>query len=381
MLIISSPTPKILNKALDGTFITKKEAEILLLEEAPQYHREILKAADRLRHYLVGDAVTYVVNLNLNFTNVCIADCQFCGFKRNLGQPDAYIVRWDEILRKLEEAVKNWGATEVCIQGGLYPKVYKYYPQIYPEQKNLLEFYGRLLEKVKEKYPAIHIHAFSPEEISFVSKWSGTTPEESLSYLKNKGLDSLPGTAAEILVDEVREQICADKVNTREWVTIVQKAHELKIPTTSTILFGHIETPAHVAEHIEILRNIQQETGGFTELVPLPFIHEKTKMAEMVHPASRNGIYRHYAVFRLFLGASIRNLQTSWVKLGKYDAIETLSCGCNDYGGTLMEEKISNAAGSGYGTYLATGEIRNLIESSGKIAKRRDTLYRIIDNQ
>lgn len=379
MLITTSPIPKILNKALDGSFITRKEAELLLTEESSGHHREILKAADQLRNYLVGDLVTYVVNLNLNFTNVCVADCTFCGFKRNLGQADAYIVGWPEVLEKLEDAVKNFGATEVCIQGGLYPKVYKHYSDIYPEQKDLLEFYGRFIQKVKEKYPNLHIHAFSPEEISFLSRWSKTTIEENLKYLKEKGLDSLPGTAAEILVDEVREKICPDKVNTRQWTEIVKKAHELGIPSTSTILFGQIETPAHVAEHLDILRNIQKETGGFTELVPLPFIHEKTPMAHLIQPASRAKIYRHYAVFRLFLGESIKNHQTSWPKLGKYDALETLNYGCNDYGGTLMEEKISNAAGSGYGTHLATDEIRSLIEKSGRIAKRRDTLYRILD--
>ncbi len=379
MFITTSPVPKILNKALDGSFISRKDAEILLTEDDPKTHREILRAADELRRHLVGETVTYVVNLNLNFTNVCVADCTFCGFKRNLGQTDAYIVGWPEVLDKIDDAVRNYDATEVCIQGGLYPKVYKHYADIYPEQKNLLEFYGRFLEKVKERYPKIHIHAFSPEEISFVSHWSKTATEESLKYLKEKGLDSLPGTAAEILVDEVREKICPDKVDTRDWIRIIREAHGLGIPSTSTILFGHIETPAHVAEHMEILRGLQLETRGFTELVPLPFIHEKTQMAGLIQPASRSNIYRHYAVFRLFLGESIKNLQTSWVKLGKYDALETLRYGCNDYGGTLMEEKISNAAGSAYGTHLATAEIRSLIEKSGKIAKRRDTLYQILE--
>ncbi|AEF96831.1 5-amino-6-(D-ribitylamino)uracil--L-tyrosine 4-hydroxyphenyl transferase CofH [Methanotorris igneus] len=349
--------------------ISKREC--LELFENDELFFDVLRFADELRRETVGDIVTYVVNRNINFTNICIGDCKFCAFRVNENDKNAYFLDIDEIARRALEA-KKIGATEVCIQGGLHPKVDTY-------------FQIEILKKVHEitkPYGDIHIHAFSPMEVYFAAENAGLDVKEALKMLKENGLNSMPGTAAEILDDEVRRELCPHKISTKQWVDIIKTAHKLGIPTTSTMMYGHIDEYKHWVKHLFLLKEIQKETNGFTEFVPLSFMHKYAPIyKEGRAKAGATGIedLKVYAVSRIVLNDYIKNIQVSWVKLGQKMAQIALKCGGNDVGGTLMEENISRAAGAEYGVSMSVEEIRNMIERIGRIPKERTTLYKILE--
>ncbi|MBI4317917.1 MAG: 5-amino-6-(D-ribitylamino)uracil--L-tyrosine 4-hydroxyphenyl transferase CofH [Chloroflexi bacterium] len=332
----------------------------------PEVDADIFAAADTLRRELVGDVVTYVVNCNVNFTNICVANCLFCGFCRKHTDADAYVFSMDTVFEKLERAI-GLGATETCMQGGLNPHLD-------------LDFYTNLLRAIKQRFPALHIHAFSPMEVWTMSQRSGLAVEEVLRHLKDSGLDSIPGTAAEILVDDVRRQICPNKLSTAEWIQVITTAHRIGIRTTATMMFGHIEGWPERIRHLEVIRNIQLETGGFTEFVMLPFVSFNTRLAHRYRlgPISLEEVLKVNAYSRLFFGKDLVNIQNSWVKIGVEGAIRSLSCGANDFGGTLMEENISRSAGADHGQFLTREEIEAAIRRAGRIPMERDTLYNLI---
>jgi FO synthase len=326
-----------------------------------------VRTADTVRQADVGDTVTYVVNRNVNFTNVCFVNCQFCAFKRQRWEADAYTHGLDVVLRKVEEAITR-GATEVCMQGGINPDMAPF-------------TYRDVLAGVKARFPQIHVHAFSPMEIMYGARRTQMDYPSYIAMLRDAGLGSIPGTAAEILDDEVREVLSHKKVDVRTWVEIITTAHRLGIPTTSTVMYGHVENPGHVARHLELLRAIQRETRGFTEFVPLGFIWENTQLYAdgkvVPHPKGLRDL-RMYAVARLFFRGTIDHLQTSWVKLGHRLAQLTLRAGCDDFGGTLMEESISREAGADAGEYTSVEEIETLVTAMGRRPMQRTTLYRPI---
>ena len=356
----------ILEKAGSFKKISLEELEFLFNINDPAQIDRLFSAADRMRKNLVGDIVTYVRNRNVNFTNICRNSCEFCAYRRDKDDSDSFFMEIEEISEKISQEE----ITEVCIQGGLDPDV-------------KIEFYGDLLKTIKQKHPNIHIHAFSPMEVKFMSEISGLSIEEVLKFLKNSGLGSMPGTAAEILSDEIREKICREKLKTDEWVRIIKTAHKSGIPTTATIMFGHIETNLHRAKHLEILREIQEETGGFTEFVPLPFIPFNTRLAanyklEMINILE---IYKMYAISRIYFGKLIPNIQASWVKIGLEGVKKALSLGANDLSGTLGEERISQAAGSRFGKALTEKDLKRVILEAGKIPCQRDTLYNLYEEK
>ncbi len=326
----------------------------------------LVSAADELRRQTVGDAITYVVNRNINFTNVCFVGCSFCGFGRGPGAPDAYSHSPDEVARRAVEAWER-GATEVCIQGGL------------PRDLDGF-FYRDVLRAIKRAVPAMHVHAFSPMEISYGVDKTGLPLRDYLQMLKDEGLGSIPGTAAEILDDRVRQELSPNKLPVARWVEIISAAHELGIPSTSTMMYGHVEEPADWVRHILLLRSIQKRTGGFTEFVPLGFIHQKTRLYK--HGGARAGAERDehlrvHALARVMLHGAIRNIQVSWVKLGFDVSLACLNAGANDFSGTLMEENISKAAGATFGEYVAPEEFRRMIRSIGRVPAERTTTYAI----
>jgi FO synthase len=326
----------------------------------------LVAVADRLRQATVGDAITYVVNRNINFTNVCFVGCSFCGFGRGPGAADAYSLSFEEVVRRAREAWDR-GATEVCIQGGL-PKDLDGY------------FYRDLLRAVKHAIPEMHVHAFSPMEIDYGVAKTGMALREYLRMMKDEGLGSIPGTAAEILDDRVRRELSPNKLPAGRWVEIITTAHELGIPSTSTMMYGHVEEPADWVGHILLLRSIQKRTGGFTEFVPLGFIHENTRLYR--HGGARPGAKREehlrvHALSRVLLNGAIQNLQVSWVKLGFETSLACLQAGANDFSGTLMEENISKAAGATFGEYVSPEEFRAKIRSIGRVPAERTTTYKI----
>jgi FO synthase subunit 2 len=330
----------------------------------------ICLAADYLRKETIGDIVTYVVNRNINFTNVCIMNCGFCAFSRDFRSEETYFLPIEEVVRRAKEAY-HLGATEVCIQGGLPPKLD-------------WEFYPKLIREIKKEVPNIHIHALSPVEIWYGAHLSKLGYDEFLKILKEAGLDTIPGTAAEILDDEIRKLISPGRISTNEWVTIIKTAHKLGIPSTSTIMYGHVENEIHRAKHLLILREIQKETKGFTEFVPLSFVYEEAPMYKykLVNniKAGPTGeeIIALYATSRLVLNNYIKNLQVSWVKEGPKFAQFLLNCGANDFGGTLINESISSSAGAKFGQYMSPKEIRRLIFDAKRIPAQRTTTYSII---
>ncbi|NJD53305.1 MAG: 7,8-didemethyl-8-hydroxy-5-deazariboflavin synthase subunit CofH [Candidatus Methanoperedens sp.] len=321
----------------------------------------LFSLADKLRKKAAGDRVTYVINRNINFTNMCIGTCKFCAFKKEEG----YIMSIPEILEKTREAAKT-NATEVCIQGGLLPgwDVFNY---------------CNILENIKNEFPDMHIHAFSPMEVYHASHNSNISYKETISNLKRSGLGSMPGTAAEILVDRVREKICPDKLTTHEWVDVIKAAHNSGIPTTATIMYGHIETLKERIEHIMLIRDIQKKTGGFTEFVPLPFMPSNNILGIGKNVSRGIEDLKLHALARVILYPTIRNIQASWVKLGRELAQKALKYGANDLGGTLMEEKISKSAGSTSGEYMAPSEFERLIKQMNRLPQQRDTLYRHVN--
>src|SRR6266851_852857 len=341
--------------------------EGLLLATADGADLEALVSfADALRREAVGDAVTYVVNRNINFTNVCFVGCSFCGFGKGPGAPDAYSLSVDDVVHKAREAWDT-GATEVCIQGGL------------PRDLDGF-FYRDILRAIKRAIPAMHVHAFSPMEISYGVDKTGMPLRDYLQMMKDEGLGSIPGTAAEILDDRVRRELSPNKLPVARWVEIITTAHELGIPSTSTMMYGHMEEPADWVRHILLLRSIQKRTGGFTEFVPLGFIHENTRLFK--HGGARPGAKREehlrvHALARVLLHGAIKNLQVSWVKLGFETSLACLRAGANDFSGTLMEESISKAAGATFGEYVSPEEFRIRIRSIGRVPAERTTTYKI----
>src|SRR5688572_4309566 len=332
---VSAPARAVLEKALTGGRITVEDGVFLSGVTGPDLHALVL-TADALRREQVGDAVTYVVNRNINFTNLCVKACKFCAFSRTGRSEEGYYLDTEEIIRRVLQA-QALGATEVCIQAGLPPRADK-------------RVYLDLLAAVKAAAPAIHVHAFSPEEVKYGAELMGMPVRAYLEELKALGLGSIPGTSAEILDDRVRKRLAGGRITTAEWIEVISTAHALGIPTTATIMYGHIETDEERIRHIDLLRSMQEETGGFTELVPLSFVHAEAPLTlkEMLPDVRKgptgNEVTRFMAICRLMIGASFRNLQTSWVKEGLSRAQMLLGSGANDLGGTLMNESISTSA-------------------------------------
>jgi len=360
---------RILHRALDGDEISWSEG-LRLCEAAGIDLHCIMLVADEMRHLQAGDVVTYVVNRNINFTNVCIKRCGFCAFSRSSGETDAYHLPIDEIVRLAHEAVEM-GATEICLQAGLSPEMGG-------------DIYIEIVRALKKELPMLHLHAFSPEEILYGSRRSGVTVRQYLAELKAAGLGTLPGTSAEILDQDIRDRIAPDRITVRQWIDVVTTAHNLGIRTTATIMYGHIETPLHWVKHMNLLRDIQAETGGFTEFVPLSLIHHEAPMYKQgLVPGVRRGAtgaesVKVHAVARLMLGSCIRNIQSSWVKEGPGLAQFLLAAGANDLGGTLMNESISTSAGASHGQLLQPGELRRMIRDVGRTPAERDTNYTLL---
>jgi 5-amino-6-(D-ribitylamino)uracil---L-tyrosine 4-hydroxyphenyl transferase len=358
-----------LDHALSGKDISVDEA-IALLDSTGLEMNLVMTVADELRRVTVGDVVTYVINRNINFTNVCIKQCGFCAFSRDFREEEGYFLPTEEIVRRAKEAA-SLGATEVCIQAGLPPKVDG-------------QLYIDILKAVKKDLPDIHIHAFSPEEVLYGAVRSDTSIEEYLKMLKEAGIGSLPGTAAEILDQSLRDMISPGRISVQNWIRVIKQAHAIGIPTTSTIMYGHIETSRHKAEHIALLREIQKETHGFTEFVPLSFVHTEAPMynhhtVENVRAgADGNEVIKLHAVARIMLNNHIPNIQVSWVKEGARMSQLLLAAGANDFGGTLINESISTAAGAQHGQLMRPKEIRQLIRSAGRIPAQRSTTYKTI---
>ncbi|HEV2507860.1 MAG TPA: 5-amino-6-(D-ribitylamino)uracil--L-tyrosine 4-hydroxyphenyl transferase CofH [Mesorhizobium sp.] len=365
----SLPVARLLESSLAGLELTQAEGETLFKTEGVDLSA-VLHAADAVRTQRVGDKATFVVVRNINFTNVCYMACQFCNFGVRKDAAGAEWLSLHEVARRAEEAW-NRGGTEVCIQGGLHPDL-------------PADYYVRILEAVKHRVPDIHVHAFSPFEIWYGVRKSRIPLAAYLKQLKQAGLGSMPGTAAEILDTEIRLQLTRNKLSADEWETIIRAAHGAGIRTTATIMYGHIDGPAHWAAHIARIRAIQKDTGGFTEFVPLGFIHEQTRLYRD-HPAARPGpttveSLKMHAVARLMLAGHIDNIQVSWVKLGPEMAHAMLGCGANDLGGTLMNESISRAAGAGHGQEITPSEMVRIIRAAGRVPVQRNTLYGTVEN-
>jgi 7,8-didemethyl-8-hydroxy-5-deazariboflavin synthase CofH subunit len=363
---VSLTVGSILERALAGADIDVDEATRLFDADGSDL-LAITAAADYLRLQAVGDTVTYVVNRNINFTNVCVKACGFCAFSRGHLAEEGYFLPTEEIIRRAREAY-DIGATEVCVQAGLAPGIDGWH-------------YVKLCRALKEALPNLHIHGFSPEEVLYGATLSNVSIRDYLSALKDAGVGSLPGTSAEVLVDEIRQRISPGRITTTQWIELIRTAHEVGIPTTSTIMYGHIESSRHKAVHLALLRDIQQQTGGITEFVPLSFVYEEAPMfhrkriPELRHGASGAEVMKMYAVSRLMLNNWIPNLQVSWVKEGPKLSQIALLAGANDFGGTLINESISTAAGAGYGQLMKPAKFRSLIREMGRLPAERSTTY------
>ncbi|KPU81328.1 radical SAM protein [Nitrosopumilus sp. PRT-SC01] len=360
---------KILNNALSDKEISVQEGLTLYNTTGIDFHLVGL-VADEIRRRRVGDIVSYVVNRNINFTNVCIKQCGFCAFSRDFREEEGYFLPTEEIVRRAKEA-HQLGATEVCIQAGLPPDMEG-------------DLYENICREIKKEIPDIHIHGFSPEEILYGATRSETSIEEFLKRMKEAGVDTLPGTSAEILDQELRDKISPGRISVKNWEKVIKTAHKMGINTTSTMMFGHVETLEDRVKHIAKLREIQKETGGFTEFVPLNFIPDEAPMYKhQLHEgikdgASGNDVLLTHAIARIMLNNSINNLQMSWVKEGQKMSQLLLMWGANDFGGTLINESISTSAGSVHGQLLRPKEIRRLIKEIGRIPAERDTNYKIL---
>lgn len=358
-----------LNRALEEKEISVSEAARLFYAKGLDFHL-VGMVADELRKRRVGDIVTYVVNRNINFTNVCIKQCGFCAFSRDFREEEGYFLPTDEIVRRAKEA-QALGATEVCVQAGLPPDM----------DKNT---YENICRAIKSEVGDVHIHGFSPEEVLYGATRSNVSIREYLLRLKDAGVNSLPGTAAEILDQTMRDKISPGRITVTKWVEVIKTAHKIGIPSTSTIMFGHLESPEDRAKHMGLIRDIQKETGGFTEFVPLNFIHTEAPMyKENLHHGIKNGadgrdVLLMHAVARIMFNNYINNIQTSWVKEGSEMAQLVLSWGANDFGGTLINESISTAAGAEHGQLLKPKDIRHLIRQAGRIPAQRTTSYKIL---
>jgi len=356
---------EILQRALAGEELTVEEGALLLQAEGKKL-QALLQVADEVRRRRVGDIVTYVKNRNINFTNICRGSCRFCTFRRSPGDPEAYVLSPEQIEAKVAEALEI-GATEVCVQGGLHPDF-------------RLEDYLQILRAIRRAAPEIHIHAFSPSEINHIAERENMGLEEVIQALKREGLNSVPGTAAEILVDRVRSIICPEKISTEQWIRTIKTCHRLGLPTTATVMYGHVETPLELAQHISIIREIQKETWGFTEFVLLGFMSRNTPLGRefKLEPAPNLvQSLRLHAVARLMLAGYVDNIQASWVKLGPRGAQLMLRAGANDLGGTLMEEHITRAAGGSLDS-MSAEQLERLILEMGRIPRQRTTTYELI---
>ncbi len=359
---IRTPLERVL-ETQDGADVSLEQAYALANAEGDDL-LGLLVAANLLRAEIVGNIVTYVVNRNINFTNICFVGCKFCAFSRGPRESDTYFLTMEQMAQK---AVEAWqlGATEVCIQGGLPRDLPKFH-------------YRDILRAVKNAVPKMHIHAFSPMEIMYGIELTGMPLADYLSMLRDNGLGTLPGTAAEILDDEIRHILSANKVSTAQWVDVIRTAHRCGIRSTSTLMYGHAETPAHWVRQMRLLRDIQSETGGFTEFVPLGFIHQNTILFAQGLARTGPTMGEHlkvHALARVLLAGSIRNIQVSWVKLNRKLSQLCLHAGANDYGGTLMEENISREAGSTAGQYTSPEDFQSLILEAGRIPAERNTTY------
>lgn len=365
----SAPVSRILEKSLTGVEIGRAEGELLFSANGADLSA-LIATADDVRRRRVGDRVTFVTVRNINFTNVCYMACQFCNFGVRKDAKSAELLSLDAVADRAEEAW-NRGGTEVCIQGGLHPDI--------PG-----DHYFKLLRAVKARVPAMHVHAFSPFEVWYGVSKSRMPLADYLATLKAEGLGSMPGTAAEILDTEIRLQLTRNKLSADEWEKIIRAAHAAGIRSTATIMYGHIDGPAHWAAHIDRIRSIQKDTGGFTEFVPLGFVHDETRLYRD-HAEARPGPtslenIRMHAVARLMLAGHIDNIQVSWVKLGPETACAMLDCGVNDLGGTLMNESISRAAGAKHGQEITPAEMVRIIRSAGRIPVQRNTLYGVVED-
>ncbi|MGZ4831397.1 MAG: 5-amino-6-(D-ribitylamino)uracil--L-tyrosine 4-hydroxyphenyl transferase CofH [Terriglobales bacterium] len=347
----------------DGGRLTREQCLRLASAEGTDLIALIV-AADELRRAIAGDVVTYVVNRNINFTNVCFVGCKFCAFSRGPREDDAYFLTLEDVGRRTREA-RDRGATEVCIQGGL--------------PRDLSPFYYRdILRAVKAAVPDMHTHAFSPMEVAYGIELTGMSTRDYLCMLRDNGLDTLPGTAAEILDDDVRTLISRNKLSTARWREIITTAHQCGIRSTSTLMYGHIETTGHWVNQLLLLREIQSQTGGFTEFVPLGFVHQNTLLFQegMARPGPTLAEHlKIHALARVMLSGSIRNVQVSWVKLSRETAQLCLRAGANDYGGTLMDENISRLAGATSGEYLSPEQFHERIRELRRVPAERNTTY------
>ena len=369
----SSSVSRILNKALFGNEISEDDGTVLFNcrdNEKVTDRAAIFSVADILRQRSKGDYVTFVVNRNINFTNICYMGCRFCGFAKRKEDKGS---EWLEPSQVVERARQAWdrGGTEVCIQGGLHPKMEGNY-------------YRELVLAIKAALPDMHIHAFSPFEVWYGAVKSKLSYRDFLSDLKDCGLGSMPGTAAEILDTEVRQKLTKNKLSAVCWEEIIRTAHDVGIPSTATIMYGHVDEPKHWAAHIALLREIQKDTGGFTELVPLSFVHTDSPLFLNNPNSVRPGPTDHevdlmHSVSRIMLNGFIDNIQVSWTKLGAERARNMLSLGVNDLGGTLMNESISRSAGSKHGQEITAAELCEIIRSAGRTPVRRNTIYKTID--
>ena len=355
--------PDTIARARDGAALSADELTALFAESRPEVIEDMRQAADELRHELAGDEVTFVVNRNINVSNVCIVGCAFCGFGQGRRSPDAYTHERDEFVARIGAAVE-YGATELCIQSGIHPDW-------------ALEDYEGWLRLARATAPQLHLHAYSPMEVAHMCDRSGLAPRAVFERLVEAGLGSVPGTAAEVLHDGVRQRISPNKLPVARWVEIVEAAHGAGLRSTVTVMFGHIEEPHELAEHMRVVRALQERTGGFTEFVPLSFIPFNTLLGRThgIEEISRAENLKHTAAFRLALGRSVPSLQASWVKMGLDVATEALSWGVNDLGGTLMEESISRLAGSYHGVKLDPGDLVAAAHRAGRPAAERTTLY------
>lgn len=365
---MTTKSEDVIARSVAGRELSIADVTALLSEQNEVSCREIYAAANELKETLCGSRVTYVVNLNLNFTNVCEQHCGFCNFRRDDNDADAYRMTIGDCLEHIGRRV-SLGITEVTIQGGL-------------DAKTPVDFYFTLVEEIKRAFPKIHIHAFSPEEIAYIHERSGEPYARIIDRLRVAGLGSMPGTAAEILVDDVRRRLCSQKVMSDKWCEIVETAHRAGLRTTSTMMYGHIETAEQRAEHLLRLLGVQRRTGGFTEFIQLPFVAEKAPIAVkrgLCSPQTREAL-NLVAASRLLFRDELPHIQAvAWVKRGLDEAVQSLHCGADDLGGTLIEEKITRAAGASHGSYVPAAELHRRIEAEGLKAVQRTTLYGIVE--
>jgi FO synthase subunit 2 len=374
--MLTQTVDTILNRAIAGDDLTPTEGVTLLQQNDPAILSQIQQVSDTLRRHQAGDTVTYVINRNINFTNICEQHCSFCAFRRDEGEDGAFWLNTPQILEKATEAVQR-GATEICMQGGLHPGA--------KIKGASLPYYLKLVTTLKQTFPQLHLHAFSPQEVQFIAREDGLSYQAVIEALRDAGVGSMPGTAAEVLDDSIRRVICPEKINTATWLEIVSTAHRLGVPTTSTMLCGHIETPQQQIAHLEQLRSLQQKAiqqnypAQITEFIALPFVGQEAP-APLRHRVGRDqpvlaDSLLLTAVARIYLGNWIVNHQPSWVKLGLEGATAALKWGCNDIGGTLMEEHITTMAGAQGGTCMKPETLKAAIRQINRPVQQRDTLY------